>query len=195
MDDKQMTEQVSLAINFMEKLYYETSYLIKEVEGLLETEGFSMLKGKGYSISTRHSDSLNDVSFWLLKKFSVSFAPKDKREVKGGVTKTKIDNELKILYLRIVLSEKNQKSPKILFGVLSKIERKSDKYHRKFEDLMGHFEYVDSKLFSKPQETKYEDNYVKFNKKFIVVDLLEIENTEEIKKKLIEPILKIFNSP
>ena len=68
------------------------------------------------------------------------FVPKDKTAVKAGQTITKIDENLKILYLRIVLNDRNINEPAVYSGVLYNIEKKPQaKWIKKFENLMGHF--------------------------------------------------------
>jgi hypothetical protein len=50
----EIIEQTNLAFDFIEKLYLESSYLIKEIEGNLneEEEKFVIGKPSGYGIST-----------------------------------------------------------------------------------------------------------------------------------------------
>lgn len=70
-----LIEQNNNAFDYIEKLYLETSYLIKEVAGILEDEEENFLIGKpsGFQISSTASSGLepNYVKSWLLKKFSV----------------------------------------------------------------------------------------------------------------------------
>ena len=77
---KQVTEQCKLAFDFVQKLFLEVSYFIKEVEGLLLEESFIIGRPKGYQISARSSLGLEPVSvnMWLLRRFAVFFAERDK---------------------------------------------------------------------------------------------------------------------
>ena len=100
-------EQTKIAFDLMQNLYSESSYLIKEIEGILseEEEKFIISMPKGYGISSRSSTGLesNNVNLWLLKKFSVSFIVKEKTKTVRGKTVTNFSNTLKTLYLRIIL--------------------------------------------------------------------------------------------
>ena len=69
--------QIKNAFDFIQKLYNESSYLIKEIEGqLAESEyRFQILRPSGYSISARSSSGLEqtNVNLWPLRKFAVGF--------------------------------------------------------------------------------------------------------------------------
>lgn len=82
----------------------------------------------------------------------------------------------------------------MLFGVFYDIERlKEEGWIKKFENLMGHFEYNDSKLFNNVPHISYSDSYIKLKGEFKSVNLLEINSSEELVKKVIEPALKIYS--
>ncbi|GAH50847.1 unnamed protein product [marine sediment metagenome] len=193
----EIVEQSNLAFNFVEKLYLESSYLIKEIAGILneEEEKFVIGKPSGYGISTTSSRGLevNNVRLWLLKKFSVFFIPEEKTALRGGGTITKIDKDLKILYLRIVLNDKNIKEPVVCFGVLYNIEKKSKtKWFSKFEQAMSNLEYNDYKVFKDIKKIDYENIYIKVQGELIKNSLFEITDSESIVKKIINPSLKLF---
>ena len=88
--ENQLIDQTKLAFDFLQKLYLEVSYLIKETEGLLHEEEEKFLIGKpsGYGVSSRSSTGLesNSISLWLLRKFAVFFVPEDKTTLKKGQT-------------------------------------------------------------------------------------------------------------
>lgn len=196
-DKNEIVEQSNLAFNFVEKLYLESSYLIKEIAGILneEEEKFIIGKPSGYGISTMSSRGLevSNVRLWLLKKFSVFFIPEEKTALRGGGTITKIDKDLKILYLRIVLNDKNIKEPTIYSGVLFNVEKKQGKtFPTKFEQVMSHIEYNDKKFFNKKNQINYEDIYLKIQGELIKNSLFEITNSETIVKKIIKPSLELY---
>lgn len=142
-DRNQIVEQVGLAFDFIQKLYLETSYLIKEIEGILheEEEQFVIGKPSGYAVSTRSSSGLesNNVALWLNRKFAVCFIPANKTEVKGGQTITKFTDDLRVLYLRILLQDKSISEPAVYSGVLFDIAKKPHAEHiTKFERFMSH---------------------------------------------------------
>ncbi|MBM3708738.1 MAG: hypothetical protein FJW69_10470, partial [Actinobacteria bacterium] len=140
----EVIEQTNLAFDFVQKLYLEVSYLIKEIEGILSEEGFIIGKPGGYGITAKRSSGLEstNVNFWLMRKFSVFFVPKERTDTKGGQVETYIDDSLKVLYLRFVLNDRDIKEPMIYSGIFHNISVKPQaKWVKKFENLMGHFEY------------------------------------------------------
>jgi len=193
----EIVEQSNLAINFIEKLYLESSYLIKEIEGILneEEEKFVIGRPAGYAISSVSSRGLepNNVRMWLLKKFSVFFVPEEKTEYKRGVHTTKINKDLKVLYLRIVLYDKNVKEPTVYSGVLYNIEKKVEiSWIKKFEHIMTNLEYNENKVFKDIQKINYENIYIKIQGELIKNNLYEINDSETIVKKIIKPSLELY---
>ena len=193
----EIVEQSNLAFNFVEKLYLESSYLIKEIAGILneEEEKFVIGKPGGYGISSVSSRGLdvNNVRMWLLKKFSVFFVPEEKTEYKGGAHTTKIDKDLKVLYLRIVLYDKKIKEPTIYSGMLYNIQRNPEaKKITKFEQLMPLLESNDDKVFKDIKKINYENNYFKVQGELIKNSLFEITDSETIVKKIIKPSLELY---
>ena len=193
----EIIEQTNLAFDFIQKLYLEVSYLIKEVEGILheEEEKFIIGRPTGYGISARSSTGLesNNVNLWLLRKFAVFFVPEDKTRIERGQTITEINDNLKILYLRIVLSDKNINEPAVYSGVLYNIRKKPQaKGIRKFENIMGHIEYGDDKIFKNVEKIDYEDAYIKIQGELVKNNLFEVNDSETILKKIIKPSLDLF---
>ncbi len=193
----EIIEQTNLAFDFIQKLYLEVSYLIKEMEGILheEEEKFIIGRPSGYGVSARSSTQLEsiNVKLWLLRKFAVFFVPEDKTILKRGQTITMIDNDLKVLYLRIVLNDKEINEPVVYSGVLYNIEKMpQDKWIKKFENLMGHFEYNDDKIFRNVEEINHEDAYIKLQGEMIKNNLFEINDSEAILKKIIKPSLELY---
>jgi len=189
--------QNNLAFDFIEKLYLESSYLIKEIAGLLseEEEKFVIGRPAGYAISSASSRGLepNNVKLWLLKKFSVFFIPEEKTEYKRGVHTTKINKDLKVLYLRIVLNDKNVKEPTVYSGVLNNIEKKTEtSWIKKFEHIMSILEYNDYKVFKDIKKINYENIYIKIKGELILNNLFDINDSNEILEKIIKPSLKLF---
>jgi len=193
----EIVEQSNLAFNFVEKLYLESSYLIKEIAGILneEEEKFIIGKSGGSGISSTSSKGLepNNVKLWLLKKFSVFFVPEEKTVIRGGTTITKIDKDLKVLYLRIVLNDKNVNEPTVYSGVLYNIEMKlENKFINKFEHIMTNLEYNENKVFKDIQKINYENIYIKIQGELKEKSLFEITDSDAIVKKIIKPSLKLF---
>jgi hypothetical protein len=192
-----IVEQTNLAFDFMQRLYLETSYLIKEVEGILQQEEERFIIGKltGYGVTARGSTGLEsiNVNLWPLRKFAVFFVPKDKTKAERGKTFTGIDENLKVLYLRIVLNDKDIEEPAIYTGVLYKIQKRPEaKGIRKFENVMSHIEWRDDKIFGNGERINYEDACIKFLGEFIKNDLFEINDSEAIRKRIVEPSLELY---
>ncbi|TAL75082.1 MAG: hypothetical protein EPN88_03390 [Bacteroidetes bacterium] len=195
MDTKNdLIEQSNLAFDFIQKLYLETSYLIKQVESVLSEEPEEFLIGKpgGYGVTSRGSSGLesNYVKQWTMRKFAVFFTPRDKTDSKGGVGITPVTKDLKILYLRIVLNDESEKEPKILIGSIYDIHSK--KGWEKFEQFMGHIEYYEHKIFKNPSSVNYNDTYISFKGEFIKRDLFDITDSSLINSKIIQPGLNIY---
>lgn len=193
----EIIEQTNLAFDFIQKLCLEVSYLIKEIEGILHEEEEKFIIGRpgGYGITARRSSGLepNNINLWLLRKFAVFFVPEDKTEVKGGQLITKIDENLKILYLRTVLNDKNISEPVIYSGVLYSIQKKPQvKWIGKFENIMGHLEYNDDKIFKNVEKINYEDAHIKLQGELVKNNLFDINDSETILKKIIKPSLELF---
>lgn len=91
MDKKKIVEQTKLSFNFIQKLYHEVAFLIKEIEGQLSEadERFFIGKPGGYQVNYRSSTGLEQVNVnkWLPRKMGVFFVPEDMTEI-GGITNT-----------------------------------------------------------------------------------------------------------
>lgn len=188
--------QTKLAFDFLQKLYLEVTYLIKEIEGQLsqEDEGFVIGKPSGYGVTTRNSTSLetHDVNFWLYKKFSVFFVPKEQTQERSGKTATHLGEQIKILYFRFVLDDNKIHGPVVDFGVLRDFEKKRKGGPEKIEQLMELIEYNDTKVFSGGENIHFEDTNVSFNGKLLAVDLFDIGSAKDISEKIISPALNMF---
>jgi len=189
----EIANQINNAFDFIQKLYNESSYLIKEIEGQLGGSGFQMLRPSGYSISARSSTGLesNNVNLWLLRKFAVAFVEESNTDLQKGQNVTEINENLKVLYFRVILNDKNQSEPQLIFGVLYNIKKYKD-WIKKFENLLGYFEYVDNKLFAKIPDIDYEDSTFKIKGKFQKVNLLDINSSDELIEKVINPAIQIY---
>ena len=190
-------EQTNLAFDFIQKLHLEVSYLIKEVEAMLseEEESFNIGKPSGYGISTRSSTGLetNNVSLWVMRRFAVCFIPEAQTKIAGGQSVTELHDELRILYLRFVLNGKNITEPAVYSGVLRDIKTgpRGQKV-KKFESFMGHFEYVNDRLFENPEDINYEDGTLSIKGELAKVNLYDVNNSEAIRTKIVEPSLALY---
>jgi hypothetical protein len=193
----ELTEQTNLAFDFIQKLYLEVSYLIKEMEAMLneEEEKFVIGKPGGYGITARGSTGLeaSNVNLWLYRKLSVFFVPEEDTEVKGGQQETKIHGDLKVLYLRFVLQDEKVGEPLVYSGVLHSIQNKGKaKWITKFENLMGYFEYNDDRVFKNSERIEYEDANIALKGELVKNSLFEINNSEAIREKIVRPSLDLY---
>lgn len=195
-DKQELISQTKLAFDFIQKLYLEVSYLIKEIEGLLsqEDEEFVIGRPSGYGVTTRNSTGLEptNVNWWLYRKLSVFFVPKNITQLNRGQTITRLGPESKILYLRIVLMEKDIQEPVVYFGILKEFEKKRKAGPDKIEQVMGHIEYNANKVFTGEQNIHFEDVDVSFNGLLFSVNLYDINSSQAISEKLLSPALKIY---
>ena len=196
MDKIETIQQTKLAFEFIEKLYFEVSYLIKEIEGLLseEEEHFVIGRPSGYGISARSSTGLDAryVYLWPLRKLAVFFVPEDATKISRGQTITRFDSDPKVIYLRIVLNEKDLNEPVIYSGVLHEFNNNRDNWPVKVEQAIGHIEYNDTKVFGETDIIDYEDSQIKFKGRIIRTNLFDINTSEDISKMILEPTLKMF---
>ena len=191
----ELTQQTQNALEFIQKFHIEISYLIKEVEGLLqqEEEGFIIGKPSGYGVTARTSTGLEPVNVenWIPKTITVFFVPKSMTESTQGQTKTNITSNLKILLLHIELTGKDLKEPRVIYGCVRNISSKNQKV-KKFENLMWEFSYNHKKIFSTLANVDYEDGSCSFSGTFKQEKLFLIDSSEDVVKKLIEPMLKLY---
>lgn len=187
--------QIKNAFDFIQQLYNESSYLIKEIEGQLAESDykFRILKPSGYSITARSSTGLeiNNVNLWLMRKFAVAFVEGMDNDTGKAQNFTEINKNLKVLHFRITLDDKSKDEPKLVYGVLYDIEKHKD-WVKKFENLMGHIEYNDTKVFAKFPEIDYEDGTCKMKGKFGEVNLLDINSSDELVEKVITPAIELY---
>ncbi len=174
--------QCNLAFDFIQKLYLEVSYFIKEIEGLLLEEDFIIGRPSGYQISSRSSSGLEpiNVNMWLLRKMGVFFAPKDQIKYERGQTALDVSEPAKVIYLRILLNDKNIQEPIVYAGVLHNIlKNPKSKWMQKFEQAMQHIEYNDDKIFrGSLKQISHEDNHISFKGNLNSLNLFEINDSE-----------------
>lgn len=194
--------QTRIAFEFIQKLYLEVSYFIKEVEGLLkyetrDQEKFIIGRPSGYGILYNRSSGLepNYVNLWLLKKFAVFFLPgKEGKDSQASTTVTRFDQDPKIIYLEIVLDDKDLAEPIIYFGVLEKFVRKDQK-KEKIEQIMADIEknfYKIAPSSNAVEKIKYEDGNVKFSGCMTKMNLYDLNTSEDILEMVVKPALMMY---
>jgi hypothetical protein len=196
MDKQDLIEQTHFAFQHLQKLYFEISYLIKEVEGILgrEKEEFIIGRPSGYGVSTNRSTGLesSNVDAWPMRKMAVFFIPKKATLEKNGTTNTKLDKNQKIIYLRIVIDTKGLSEPKVYAGILYEFYHKGNSSREKVEQLMTHLETREAQFFKNPYQINYEDGYVAFHGKLREVNLFDVNSSEEVYTKIVLPALDLF---
>ena len=197
MSSQNLIRQTKNAFEYIQKLYLESSYLIKEMEGLLkeEEENFIIGRPSGYGITARSSTGLeqDNVLLWLLRKFAVFFVPKELTETIGGQTITELHDDLKIIYIRIIFDNKNIEQPKIYSGILTDLEGKRPGMD-KFEKFMGHIEYNEKKIFSDINNIDYEDVNISMKGSLKEHNLFDINDSEAIMDKIINPLVRGYRA-
>lgn len=189
--------QTRNALSFVQKLYFEVSYLIKEVEGLLHSEDEEFVIGRpsGYAVTSGKSTGLEpaNVESWLSKSFTVFFVPDKETTLQGGQTNTKFHDHLRLLLLDIELESKKNKVPRIMAGVLYDIRSKRDNY-TKFEHLMFEFIYSRDKIFASAPDINYEDSYLSMKGNLFQLPLFSVQTSDDISKDIIEPMLARYRN-
>jgi len=197
-DRKEIVTQTQLAFEFIQKLYLEVSYLIKEIEGTLfeEKEKFSICRPGGYGVTARGSTGLESVfvNMWLMRKLAVAFIPEILTKMEKGQTHTEISKDLRVLYLRVVLDDTTIDQPKLYTGYFTNFEanKAGERLRNRFENMMSHITYNDQKVFNNPRVVEYEDAYFKFDGKFIETNLYDIPDSKTLSEKVIIPTLALY---
>ncbi len=195
---KEIITQTQLAFEFIQKLYLEVSYLIKEIEGTLfeEEEKFSICRPSGYGVTARGSTGLESVyvNMWLMRKLAVAFIPEIFTDMERGQTHTEISKDLRVLYVRVVLDDATVDQPKLFTGYFTDfvVNKAGERLRNRFENMMSHITYNDQKIFHDPQAIEYEDAYFKFNGKFIETNLYDISDSKALSEKVITPTLALY---
>lgn len=193
---KELSEQSRRAFDFIQKLYHESSYMIREIEVALadEEEKFAICRPSGYAITAASSRGLEpqNVHLWLLRRFLVCFVPEDRTQMTGGVTKTEFKDDLKVLFFRIILDDK-EIPPTVFAGALYDIVNKNSAW-QKFENLMAHIEYRAAKVFKDVKKIDYKDAFTEFSGKLLGRELFTVNSSEDLQKKIISPALELYRS-
>jgi hypothetical protein len=193
---KKTVEQCKLAFDFIEKLFMEVSYFIKEVEGLLQEEGFIIGRPSGYQISARGSSGLEtiNVKMWLLKKLAVFFAPQDLIKGEKGQTSLSVESPTTVVYLRVVLHDEKLAEPTVYAGVLYNVQKgPNTKWLKKFEQAIQHIEYNDAKIFKGDlQHLEYEDSNIRFKGHLHNIPLFELNDGDAILNRIVTPCLALY---
>jgi len=200
--------QVKNAFDVIQKLYQKSSSLIREVEGLLnENERKFQLFSDGYCICSRTSIGLEpkEVNSWLCRKFAVAFVEKStidwqnvddshtsNLKLENGLAScTKINENFKMLYFRFLLDDENLSEPQLIFGVFSDIKFYKDWVEKRGNILVA-IEYADDKLFAQFPNVDYENDVFKLKGKLKKVNLLDINSTDELIEKVVNPAIQIY---
>jgi len=195
MNNKELAQQSNMAFDFVHKLYLETSYLIKEFEGLLseEEEQFIIGRPSGYGVSSRSSTGLEPhlINFWMMRSLSVFFVEEAYADLSRGQTISKLNSDLRIIFLWVVFDSPDIDQPKIHIGVLHDIKGLKEKY-TKFEWVIGHIAYNEQRMFANLPKVDFEDNYVGFKGYLKTINLFDINSSEDIQEKLLRPALEMY---
>jgi hypothetical protein len=183
------------AFEYVRKFYLETSYLIKEVEGQLdkEPEKFVMCRVNGYAVTCYTSSALDpkQVACWIPATIAVAFVPEKNTKISNGFTETPFDKSLRVLIMHVEVYWGEMERPVIYCGLLEKIKCKQ-RDSKKFEKLMFEFAYNSDEVFAKLPKIDYEDRNCSFDGYAHTVPLLSIGSAQDVKDKLVDPMLKLY---
>ena len=193
---KELVAQTRRAFDFVRKLFFETSYLVKEVEGQLqqEPEAFVIGRPSGYGVTTRTSSGLEpmNVEHWLPDNFTVFFCPEAETKLASGQTVTEFKKGLRLLILHIDLSGKDLKHPRILCGCVEEIVNRNRAW-KKFEHVMSQFAYYGKKIFGDiVAHGNHDGTNFSLKGEFKELPLFSIKSSDDIRSKVVEPMLKLY---
>ena len=199
MTKSELIKNTNNAFEFIEKLYLESTFLIKEVEGMLarEPEEFIIGKPRGYQISALNSNGIEPqyVPMWMTKRFGVFFVPKSMANTGArSQTVTPFDDTARVFYIRFLLHGKSLKEPEVWSGVMYGFKDKYNEKPRKFEETMTSYEQYEKTFFAGFPHVNYEDAYIKFKGDFVSSRLFDINNSDEVRSKVVDPALIKFRS-
>ena len=191
-----LNAQCRNAIEFIQKLHFEISYLIKEIEGLLqkEPENFIIERPAGYQVTSRTSTGLDpgNVENWQPKTFTVFFCPSERTKIIAGQTRTQFDRSLRLLIVHIEIMNQNKKGPRILCGCLTDIVNNKPKKITKIEYILAKFAYFNKKIFGALPNVSYSDTDCSFEGEFFEQLLFSINNSDDVMNKLVKNMLKLY---
>lgn len=198
MDKAELVNQTKIAFDFIQKLYLEVSYLIKEIQGLLEQEPEKFEYGRisGYAIIAKSSTGLepSQVNLWFYRKLAFYFAPSDCTKREKGQTFTPCTPDLKLIYMRVVLDDKDLPEPTIYFGILKDFKRLTERDSDRIDRLMTSIEYAESRVFADKEKVQYQDQNFSFTGTLKSVPLYDLNTSEDIASKIIAPVMQLFRS-
>ena len=190
-----LAEQTRNAFGFIEKLYLETSYLIKEVEGQLQQmpEGFVILRPAGYGVSSLTSTGLEakNVSYWLRKRLAVAFVPEALTQHRAGQTHTAFLEDLRVMFLTLVFFADELNEPTAFFGYVDHIENKTTDW-KKFERFMWEFPSSAIEMLNRGPTISFDDGYCSMSGEVKKLKLYSLNTSEDVRKKLVEPMVKLY---
>ena len=193
---KELKAQWKNAFSFVRKFYFETSYLIKEVEGLLgqEAENFTICRPSGYGATIYSSTGLEtrNVESWFPRTATVAFVPDSSTTLKAGQTITKYSSGLMPLFLHVDLFSEDCDEPMIYAGCLKQIVAKKDALKKKMESLLFEFAYNPDKILANVPKIAFEDSYCKLTGTAKEIPLFSINNSEDVSRKIVEPMVKLY---
>ena len=192
---RSLAQETKSAFDFISKLYFETSYLIKEVEGQLQQEEEAFVIGRlsGYGVTTRTSSGLDpaNVEMWFPKSFTVFFVPEALTEMRRGQTHTALTESLRVLLLHIDLYGKHLDEPRALAGYIGNALSKRKEW-TKLESLIHRFAYRRRKVFGKLPQISYDDAACSFEGEVFQRPLYSITSAEDVQDLLVRPMVELY---
>jgi hypothetical protein len=130
----------------------------------------------------------------MYKKVAIFFIPSNSTKLIKGQTITPFQDLQKIIYVRIILDDKDISQPTIYYGVLKDFVKKDTAWPQKMEQLMAWLEYAETKVFHDVKDIRFEDVNIKFSGNLNSIHLYDINSSEDVSKKLVAPLMKMFRA-
>ena len=80
-----------------------------------------------------------------------------------------------------------------MFGILNELKTKRS-HVNKVENIVGEFTYSGKRIFGNTPIINFNNSYWIFKGKYKQIKLFSINSSKDIKKKIIEPMLKLYRN-
>ena len=129
-----------------------------------------------------------------MRTAAVFFVSVTDAEIKRGQTYTPLEPSIKVIYLRVVMDEKEFEQPYVQYGVMTNFVKKSSpkKWPEKFEQLMAHLEYRPPRFPDESGKLDYQHPYIQFQGQLLTTPLYDLNTSQDIKEQVIQPALELY---
>ena len=203
MQTPDLVRDTSNAFAYVQRLYDETATLIREVERLIgqRRSDLGICRPSGYAITSRSSTGLDgsNVERWMTKRLAVAFS-EAAAGVERGQTSTPLGEEVRILYLRVLLDGYDRfvfdgtslTEPTLLYGLFTTalIPKRN---HTKFENMMGALEYYEPEVMAKLPEVEVNRPDATVRGRLQRLPLFSLADAKTVDLQLVGPWLRMYD--